>query len=230
MTVRDQDYALWLRKASGPREERSKLVVEFGGTNGDGGMGKVIFDMSMSLDGFVTGPNVRPEAPNGDGGLRLVEWAFGEDDRDRELLEGSSSSLGALIAGRRTYDLSVPWWKANGPTGAAQLPVFVLTHKAPAEAPEGGVYTFVTDGIESALEKAKAAAGDKDVAVMGGADTGRQFIEAGLVDEISVHLVPVLFGSGTRMFDHLGGEHIQLETAGVIETTAATHLRYRVRR
>jgi dihydrofolate reductase len=94
--------------------------------------------------------------------------------------------------------------------------------------PEGGVYTFVTDGIESALEEAKVAAGDQDVAVMGGAEIGQQFIRAGLVDEISIHLVPVLFGSGTRLFEHLSNEHIQLETTEVIETPEATHLRFRV--
>jgi dihydrofolate reductase len=90
------------------------------------------------------------------------------------------------------------------------------------------VYTFVTDGIESALEQAKSAAGEKDVAVMGGAEIGQQYIGAGLVDKISIHLVPMLFGSGTRMFEHLCTEHIQLETVGVIETPEATHLRFRV--
>ena len=106
--------------------------------------------------------------------------------------------------------------------------MFVVTHEAPAESPEGGVYTFVTDGIEGALEQAKAAAGDKDVAVMGGADIGQQYVRAGLVDEISIHLVSVLFGGGTRLFEHLGSEHIQLETADVIETPTATHLLFRV--
>jgi dihydrofolate reductase len=106
--------------------------------------------------------------------------------------------------------------------------VFVATHAEPEDVPEGGVYTFVTDGIESALEDAKAVAGDKDVAVMGGAEIGQQYLRAGLIDEISIHLVPVLLGGGTRMFEHLGGEHIQLETAGVIETPQATHLRFRI--
>jgi dihydrofolate reductase len=106
--------------------------------------------------------------------------------------------------------------------------VFVPTHEAPDAVPEGSVYTFVTDGIESALEQAKAAVGEKNVAVMGGPDIGRQLIEAGLVDEIWVHLVPVLFGSDTRMFEHLGGEHIQLEPTSVIETPAAIHLGFRV--
>ena len=163
----------------------------------------------------------------GDGGQRLHEWAFGEDERDRKLLEDAVEALGAVIAGRTTYDDSLPWWGADGPTGARR-PVFVVTHDAPAESPEGGVYTFVTDGIESALEQAKAAAGEKIVTVMGGASIGQHYIAAGLVDEISIHLVPVLLGSGTRMFEHLGGAHIQLETVEVIETSAATHLRFRI--
>jgi dihydrofolate reductase len=190
-------------------------------------MTKVIFDMSMSLDGFVTAANVRPEEPLGDGGQRLHEWAFGDDERNRELLAEAMNFVGTVIAGRRTYNLSVPWWGADGPAGPARVPVFVVTHAEPEEVPEGGVYTFVTGRIEGALEEAKVAAGDKYVAVMG-AEIGQQYIRAGLIDEISIHLVPVLFGSGTRMFDHLGGEHIQLETAGVIETPEATHLRFRV--
>jgi len=135
--------------------------------------------------------------------------------------------VGAVIAGRRTYDLSVPWWGADGPTGPARVPVFVVTHAEPEEVPEGGVYTFVTDGIERALEQAKAATNDKYVAVMD-AEIGQQYIRAGLVDEISIHLVPVLFGSGTRMFEHLGSKHIQLETVELIEAPEATHLRFRV--
>jgi dihydrofolate reductase len=191
-------------------------------------MTKVIFDISMSLDGFVTASNVRPEEPLGDGGQRLHEWAFGEDERNRELLAQAVNSVGAIIAGRRTYEVSVPWWGANGPAGPSRVPVFVLTHTEPEDAPEGGVYTFVTDGIEGVLEEAKTVAGDKNVAVMGRADIGQQYIRAGLVDEISIHLVPVLFGGGTRMFEHLGSGHIQLETAGVIETPLATHLRFRI--
>jgi len=191
-------------------------------------MTKVIFDISMSLDGFVTASNIRPEEPMGDGGQRLHEWAFGEDDRNRELLAEAVNSIGAVIAGRRTYDFSVAGWGVNSPAGPARVPVFVVTHAGPEDAPEGGVYTFVTDGIESVLNEAKAAARDKTVAVMGGADIGRQYIRAGLIDEISIHLVPMLFGSGTRLFEHLGSEHIQLESAGVIETPAATHLRFRV--
>jgi dihydrofolate reductase len=142
-------------------------------------MGKVFFDISMSLDGFMTAAKQRPEEPMGQGGERLHEWASGDDPRDREV-------------------------------------------------PDGGVHTFVTGGIERTLEQARAVAGDKDVTVMGGADTGQQFLRAGLVDELSIHLVPVLFGSGTRMFEHLGDQHVQLQNAGAIQTAAATHLRFRV--
>ena len=191
-------------------------------------MTNVIFDISMSLDGFVTASNVRSEEPLGDGGQRLHEWAFGDDERNRELLAEAVNFVGTVIAGRRTYDLSAPWWGADGPAGPARVPVFVLTHTEPEDVPEEGVYTFVTDGIESALEQAKTAAADKDVAVMGGAEIGQQYIRAGLIDEISIHLVPVLLGSGTRMFEHLGEEHNQLESVGVIETPQATHLRFRV--
>ena len=136
-------------------------------------MGKVVFDTSMSLDGFMTAANPTAEEPMGAGGLRLMEWIMGPDERGRELLEGWVSNLGASIAGRTTYDTSLPWWGADGPTGSARRPLFVVTHEAPAESPKGGVYTFVTDGIESALEQAQAAAGDRDVTVMGGASVGR---------------------------------------------------------
>ena len=193
-------------------------------------MSKVVFDISMSLDGFITASNRRPEEPMGDGGLRLVEWVVGEDEEGRGYLERSVSELGATICGRETYDTSLPWWGADGPSGPARRPVFVVTHEAPAESPEDGVYTFVTNGIESALEQAKAAAEGKVVTVMGGASIGQQYIAAGLVDELSIHLVPVLFGGGTRMFEHLGDEHIQLETVDVVETPAATHLRFRIAR
>lgn len=189
-------------------------------------MNKVIFDISMSLDGFITAANIRPEEPLGDGGEQLHEWAFsGKDDRNREILARGVAGIGAVIAGRRTYDHSLPWWGADGPTGPVRLPVFVVSHDVPEDVPEGGVYTFV-DGIEAALTRAKTAAGDKDVSVMGGADIAQQFIRAGLIDEIQIHLVPVLFGRGMRLFEHLGNEHIQLETTEVIETAEATHLRF----
>ncbi|HEY7621386.1 MAG TPA: dihydrofolate reductase family protein [Solirubrobacteraceae bacterium] len=191
-------------------------------------MTKVFFDISMSLDGYMTASGQTQDEPMGPGGDQLVAWAFGEDERDRRVLTEGVAATGAVIAGRRTYDTSLPWWGADGPTGDARVPVFVVTHDPPVDAPENGVYTFVPDGIEAALEQARAAAADKHVTVMGGADTGQQFVRAGLVDELSIHLVPILLGGGTRMFEHLGDEHIKLERVGLTDTPAATHLRLRV--
>jgi dihydrofolate reductase len=189
-------------------------------------MGKVSYEMSMSLDGFVTAANVRPEAGLGDGGERLHDWAFNSaDQRNRELL-AKGASLGAVIVGRNTYDLSIPNWGADGPTGAARVPTVIVSHSVPQDIPDGGVYTFV-DSVEAALETAKKAAGDKDAVIQGG-NIAQQFITLGLVDEIFMHLVPVLFGSGTRLIEDLGGEHVQLETTEVIETKEAIHLRFRV--
>ena len=191
-------------------------------------MTKVIFDISMSLDGFMTAARQTRENPMGEGGLRLVQWAFEGDERDRQVIADGVGGVGAVIAGRRTYDHSVPWWGANGPTGEARVPVFVVTHSVPDDAPEGGVYTFVTGGIDQALEQATAAAGDKYVTVMGGAEIGQQYIRAGLVDELSIHLVPILLGAGTRMFENLGEEQIELAPAGLPQGQLATHLRLRV--
>jgi dihydrofolate reductase len=190
-------------------------------------MGKVIYDISMSLDGFITAANVRPEAGLGDDGERLHNWAFNSaDPRNRELL-AKGASLGAIISGRHNYDLAVPYWQADGPTGDARVPTVVVSHSVPKDIPDGGVYRFA-DGIETALEEAQKAAGGQDVAIMGGGNIAAQFIERGLVDEISIHLVPVLFGSGIRLFEHLGSEHVPLETLEVIETKEAIHLRFRV--
>ena len=190
-------------------------------------MGKVIFDISMSLDGFMTAAGQTPEEPMGKGGERLTEWAFGSDERDREILSTGVAGLGAVICGRRTYDTSLPWWGPDGPTGPARVHVFVLSHGEPDDVPEGGVYTFV-DGIEPALAAAREAAGDRYITVMGGAETGQQYLRAGLVDELSIHLVPVLLGDGTRMFEHLGELHLYMDNADAMKTPAATHLRFRL--
>jgi dihydrofolate reductase len=188
-------------------------------------MTKVVFDISISLDGFITGPDQATEGPLGRGGERLHEWAFG-DERGKELLSAAVADVGAIITGRRTYDDSIAYWGADGPTGAARVPTFVLTHKPPDASPEGGVYTFV-DGVEAALGQAKAAAGDRTVAVGGGADCAWQFIRDGHLDEISLHVVPILLGGGTRLFGELD-EPMALEQTAVDETGQATHLRYRV--
>jgi dihydrofolate reductase len=191
-------------------------------------MSKVIFDMSMSLDGFVAGANRRPDEPLGDGGERLHDWVMGGDEAGTRYLETAGAGSGAVITGRRTYDDSLRWWGADGPTGPERKPVFVVTHESPDERPEASVYTFVTEGIEAALEQARAAADGKSVTVMGGPGIGRQFLAAGLVDEVSVHLVPLLFGDGLRFFDAPGAPHVELEPLEVVQTGAATHLRYRV--
>ena len=192
-------------------------------------MGNVIIAMSMSLDGFVTAANPRMEEPAGDGGQVLTAWAMGdENDLNRTFLAESIGKLGAVICGRTTYDTSVPWWGADGPSGAARRPVFVVTHQAPRQSPEEGVYAFVIDGIESALERAKAAAGDKDVTVMGGANLAQQYLKAGLIDDIQIHLVPVLFGEGTRLFDHLGSKQRKLVPIQVLDAPGVTHLRFRL--
>jgi dihydrofolate reductase len=188
----------------------------------------VTLDMSMSLDGFITAANVRPDAPLGEGGSVLDQWASAGDKQDRKLLNDAAKRLGAVIAGRRTYDFFVESWGADGPSGPDRRPVFVVTGRVPKNSPEGRVYTFVTDGIEAALQAAQAAADGKDVVVMGGANIAQQFLRAGLIDYVSIHLVPVLFGSGTRLFDKLGEAHIHLKPHDVIQTAAATHLTWHV--
>ena len=188
-------------------------------------MASVIYDKSMSLDGFMAGANVRLEAGLGDDGERLHDWAF-QDEYGKEMLEREIAQLGAVICGRRTYDMSIQYWGADGPTGPARVPLFVLSHSVPDDVPEGGLYTFVDDA-ETALARARETAGDKNISVMGG-EVGRQYLRAGVVDEISIHLVPVLFGSGTRMFEDVVDGHVTLELVEVAESPHATHLRYRV--
>ncbi|MGH7961102.1 MAG: dihydrofolate reductase family protein [Candidatus Binatia bacterium] len=189
-------------------------------------MGKVIYVVSMSLDGFISGANVRPEAGLGEGGERLHEWGFNSaDPRNREIVAGWAS-IGAIIVGRTTYDLSIPYWGADGPTGAARVPTVIVSHSVPQDIPSGGVYTF-GNGVEAAFETAQKLAGDKDISTTG-ANVAQQLLTRGLIDEISIHLVPVLFGSGTRLFEGLDSEHISLETVEVIETAEAIHLRFRV--
>jgi dihydrofolate reductase len=193
-------------------------------------MSKVISGISMSLDGFVTGPNVSREQQLGDGGQVLHQWLHEPDPLDSELLAEMGANVGSILMGRLSYDLAEGdgGWGDGGPAGPA--PCFVLTHNAPApetvRAPS--VFTFVTDGIHSAVEQAKAAAGDKVVGVHG-ASAAQQCLAAGLMDEIQISLAPVLLGSGTRLFEHLGGQ-FQLERTNVINSSNATHLRFRVLR
>ena len=192
-------------------------------------MGKVIFDVSMSLDGFITGANPRPESGwggLGEGGERLHDWGFNSDDpRNRQVME-RYATMGANVFGRTGYDHSILNWGADGPSGAARVPTVIVSHNIPQYIPSGGVYSFV-DGVEAAFETAKKLAGDKDIYITG-AHVAGQFLEHGLIDEVSIHLVPVLFGSGTRLFDGLEGDHISLEPMEVIETKEAIHMRFRV--
>lgn len=189
-------------------------------------MGKVVYDISMSLDGFVTAANVRPEAGLGDGGEQLHNWAFNSADPRNRAFMDAAQNTGAVIVGRTTFDLSIPYWGADGPIGSARIPTIVLSHTVPSEVPEGSVYIFA-DNVDAAFEQAKKAAGDKDIGVSG-ANAPQQLISHGHVDEILIHVVPVLFGSGVRLFEQVGGEHVQLEIIEVIDTKEVTHLRYRI--
>jgi dihydrofolate reductase len=202
-------------------------------------MGKVVMGISMSLDGFVAGPNDGPDNPLGDGGERLFEWYFSGDTpfiipgdvpefkvsrASAEHLAESISAIGAMVAGRRMFDIANAW--QGHPPGEG--PCFIVTHFPPQEwVKEGSPFTFVTDGVESAIRQAKAAAGDKNVAVSS-ASIAKQCLKAGLLDEISIDLAPVLLGGGVRLFEYLGNEPIALEKNKVIDAPGVTHLGFRV--
>src|SRR5690242_13057057 len=191
-------------------------------------MGTVASAMSMSLDGYVTGPHDSRKNPLGEGGMVLHEWIWARTSTaaDQAVLQEMSDGVGAILMGSRSYDFCVGegGWGDGGPAG--QVPCFVMTHNPPAEAP--AVFTFVTDGIESAIKQAKAVAGDKTVGLHG-ATAPQQALAAGLLDEIHVHLVPVLLGGGVRLFDLLGGGPITLDRTRVVEAgSGVTHLRYQV--
>lgn len=186
----------------------------------------VVFDISLSLDGYMRGPNPNRDNVLGDGGDRLHAWASSQaTEGDRKLLADSIRGAGAVICGRRTYDDALPGWRADGPTGAARLPVFVVSHSMPTNVVEKGVYRF-EHGIEAALQAARTAAAGKDICVMGGADVGRQFLHAKLVDELSLHIVPVLLGGGTRMFGDGEPDLQTLKVKSIVNSPGATHIRY----
>jgi dihydrofolate reductase len=201
-------------------------------------MGKVMSGLTMSLDGFIAAPNDGPENPLGEGGMRLFDWyssgdteyvvpsggmAFMVSKQSADLLRETFSSIGAIVTGRRTFDITNGW----GGKHPLDAPVFVLTHNVPEGWDyEGSPFTFVTDGVESAVEKAKAVAGDKNVAV-GAASLAQQCLRAGILDEVHVDLVPVLLGGGVRFFDDLG-EQIELERTRLIEAPDVTHITFRV--
>lgn len=189
-------------------------------------MTRVVSDMSMSLDGFVTGPDDSRENPFGTGAEGLHDWIFGRrTDEDAAILDEAISCCGAVVMGRRSFEKNEGdgGWGDGGPLG--DTPVFVVTHHAPTRR-YPPVYTFVTDGVASAIEQAKVAAGGKDVGLHG-ATTAQQALELGLLDEIQVHVMPVLLGAGTRLFDDVSGP-FTLERIRVVATPATTHLRFRV--
>jgi len=199
-------------------------------------------DISMSLDGFVTGPNDGIEKGLGEGGERLHEWLYGlaswrerhgyeggTTDRDAEVLEEAFATTGAILMGRRMFDIGEAPWGDDPPF---HMPVFVLTHEPrdPVTKLGGTTFTFVADGLDSGLEQARTAAGDQDVSVSGGANILQQCLTAGLLDEIQIHLVPILLGDGVRLFDHPPDQQLELETTRVIESPTVTHLKFRVPR
>jgi dihydrofolate reductase len=185
-------------------------------------MGNVVIDMSMSLDGYIAAPNDNPEQGLGEDGMRLHNWGFDDPAVFERVFGNSLEETGAVIMGRRSYDNSIGPWGGKGPLG--DVPCFVVTYR-PFAVPDP-VFTIVTDGIETALAKAQAVAGDKRIGLMG-ANLDQQYLAAGLVDEIRIHLVNVLLGGGRRLFDQLP-ERVELEQTRVWEDGGVAHLEYRV--
>ena len=198
-------------------------------------MGKVIVGLSISLDGFVAGADDGLERPLGIGGERLFTWMssgpeanrinsyFAPPDASVAVIEGWYAECGAIVSGRRTFDIARGW--AGG--HPLDVPIFVVTHHPPTQGSWSPRVTFVTEGIEHAVALAQQAAGDRAVSVCA-ADTAQQLLRAGKLDEIELSVAPVLLASGVRLFDHLGGESIELEQIRMIESEGVTHLRYRV--
>jgi dihydrofolate reductase len=199
-------------------------------------MAKVLAGITMSLDGYITGPNDRPGAGLGEDGEKLHYWVFGgpwtyDGDRgspaavDQQYLDEVFGSAGAWIVGRTMHDVVDGWGEDPG----FGVPVFVVTHRPHDTLVKGDTtFEFVTGGITDALERARAAAGDKNVIVMGGAHLLRQYLEAELVDELTLTIAPVLLGAGKRLFDGSARTDIDFERYAVIESPFATHLRFRI--
>lgn len=213
-------------------------------------MSRLRFQISVSLDGFAAGPDQSPENPLGEGGEALHDWVVkleawrkphgregGEVNASSAVFEESQENFGAGIMGRKMFgggpgpwEEESPWQGWWGEDPPFQMPVFVLTHhqRDPLELGDT-TFTFVTDGIESALEQARAAAAGKDVWIGGGAETIQQYLAAGLVDEMLLNVVPIMLGDGERLFDNLGGADPGLEQVEAIAGPDAAHLRYRLR-
>ena len=200
-------------------------------------MGATVLYMSMSLDGFIAGPNEGPGNGLGDGGHRLHEWFLTDADADHKGISGrlagvngkvfdEAMATGAVVAGRGTFEPAGGW----GGDHHDGVPIFILSRQEPGiEIGQWPLVTYLTD-VRTAMTQAKEAAGDKDVLVHG-AGTAQLALAAGVLDELEIHLVPVLLGQGRRLFDHLDPEHIELERTRILEGEAGvTHMRYRVQR
>jgi dihydrofolate reductase len=203
----------------------------------------------MSADGFVAGPNQSEENPLGEGGESLHDWVVslaawreahdkqgGEVNESSRIMEETLENVGAAVMGRNMFgpigggdwdEQWKGWWGDNPPY---HYDVFIVTHhpREPVEMQGGTTYHFVTDGIERALEQAKEAASGQDVGLWGGAQVINQYLAAGLLDELELHIVPILLGGGARLFDDLGGADIKLEQVRAVEAPGVTHLKYRV--
>jgi dihydrofolate reductase len=200
-------------------------------------VGEIKVDMSISVDGFIAGPNEGPGQELGEGGMQLHEWVFnqaswrarhglegGETGADSEIAEESFRTVGAVVMGRRMFDLGEEPWGEEPPF---DVPVFVVTHRPRKPVTRTATtFMFVTDGIDSALQQAGAAAGDKDISLAGGANLVQQCLRAGLIDEVQLHVAPVLLGDGKRLFDDLE-QPAALELVRVADSPGVTHLKYR---
>ena len=214
-------------------------------------MPNVKLDISMSLDGYVAGPDASLELPLGKGGLGLHEWVFGlqsfreahgggsgEGGPDNEVVAEGLRAQGAVIMGRKMFSGGSGPWESDPNAGGwwgdeppFRVPVFILTHHARERVVMGPAtsFNFVTGGIEDALEQARTVAGDKDVLIAGGGEVAQQYLRAGLLDEIQIHLVPVFLGSGVRLFDGIAPDTVGLEAERVVAASpGVTHLRFRV--
>jgi dihydrofolate reductase len=204
-------------------------MIRAGAHSQEENVSKVYSEISMSLDGFVTGPNVRVGNGLGDNGERLHDWRFdAKTDADARIVDEIYASTGAVVLGKGMFDVGFEPW---GDPPPFRMPVFVVTHEKrdPLPMQGGTTYTFVTGGIEAALERARAAAGDKNVGIWGGANLIRQYLQAGLLDEMRLHIIPLFLGGGIRLFEGLDPEGIELRKINTIDTPGATHIWYSVR-